>query len=285
MAAMAARRGAGQAIDAELVRAGVQAELVGPQGARHGGVPGQVDRQGVQVADVIHALLEAPHEARRQADPLHAQPAQLAGHVNMLGVGGGRFGLVHRDLQLEGDALAFQVAVQAGHVRHGRSILDGGAQHLLALEGQPEIIQVELLAGQALQQVGQSRLERRPGQHGGLMLQHHPAQVAGGRIDEGARVDGEERVTGGGETVDVGRRLQVVGVRAHRALPAAFEGAPGGVGQHLLGRAPGAGQLAHGLLGENRRNRLTRVVGVDLFQGAHVPGGSQPQAGRQSRPK
>ena len=88
-------------VDAELVRAGVNAELVGSQGPDDGHVPDQVGLEQVQVAYIVHSLLKPSHVAWSQAYPSHAQPLQLAGHEEMLLRRGRRLRLIHRHFQLE----------------------------------------------------------------------------------------------------------------------------------------------------------------------------------------
>ena len=57
--------------------------------------------EGVQVADVIHALFEPPDEPWGHRDPLHAQPLQFGGEEVVLGLGGGAFGFIDGDFQLK----------------------------------------------------------------------------------------------------------------------------------------------------------------------------------------
>ena len=98
-----ARQLGGNAVDAELVRPGVQAELVRPERPGDGRMAGKVASKASpsSVADVVDALLEAADVTRGQADPAHAQAAQLARDEEVLGVGGGGVGLVDRHLQLD----------------------------------------------------------------------------------------------------------------------------------------------------------------------------------------
>src|SRR5260221_8350635 len=65
----AARGMRDQRVYRELVGAGMQAELVGTQRTGDLRVPVQILGQRVGIADVVNALLEAPHVAGRQADP------------------------------------------------------------------------------------------------------------------------------------------------------------------------------------------------------------------------
>ncbi len=88
-------------IDAELVRPGVQAELVRPHGASNGRVPGELGFELAQIANVVHALLEATDVTRSQAHPLNAQPLEFTGDVIVLQRRRGRLRLVHRHFKLE----------------------------------------------------------------------------------------------------------------------------------------------------------------------------------------
>ncbi|MDQ5850529.1 MAG: hypothetical protein M3380_00355, partial [Chloroflexota bacterium] len=59
-----------------------------------------------------------------------------------------------------------------------------------------------------------------------------------------AGIDREEGESGGQARVDVGRGLEMVGVRPKAALPAFRDDTPERVVHHLLRRAPGPPHLA-----------------------------------------
>ena len=148
-----ARVSSGDPVDAEFVRAGMQAELVGSQRPGNRCVPGEIALEFRQIPDVVHPLLEPADVARRQADPTHAQSAQFSHdkHVFSMRRGGGRF--IDGDLELEtpvalGAALArgIQVPVHHRHVRHCPAILDRSPNQRLLIEHQRAIFQIDTLA-------------------------------------------------------------------------------------------------------------------------------------------
>jgi hypothetical protein len=93
----------------------------------------------------------------------------------------------------------------------------------------------------------------------------------GGRIDVCAGVDGEEGESCGCAAVDIGRRLEMIGVCAHALAPAFLEDAPGGGIHHLLGRAAGALQFTDRLLCEDHSYAAHRP------RRAHMARRRQPQ--------
>ena len=207
-------------VDAELVGAGVQAELVGAQRTGDGGVAGQVGAQRVQVADVVDALLEAADVARRQADPAHAQPPQLGDDVEVLQVRGRRLRLVHRHLHLPRAVAvdAGQVAVHAHGVGHGAAVLGRARSQRLLVEGQRHAVRRRSVrpSKRARRSAGD---DSRSAQGRASTLPVSSAAGGGVRrvVDVVAGVDGEEGVAGRDHDVDVGRRLEVVGVGAEAA--------------------------------------------------------------------
>ena len=260
--------------------------LYGPT-ARDGRVPGEIRLERVQIPDVIHAFLEAPDVARGQADPLHAQPPQLPRDEQVLGVGGGGVGLVDGDFELEGTtddgrrttaaivgrrSSVVQVPVHRRHVRHGAAIFDRRPQQRCVVVGDGAVFDLDALADVGRAQSDGAGFQSEPGQRVVLAAQRCCVVGIGRAIHVLAGVDGEEGEAGGRACVDIGGRLQVIGVRAHASLPAFLESAPGGVIHHLLRGAAGARHLADGLLGEDRRD-----VAADRSHGLHVARRRQPQ--------
>src|SRR5699024_5788163 len=89
-------------------------DLVAAEQLADGVMGRQVLAQLLLVAEEVQALLEAIDIARGEAEPLHTQPFQLAGHDVVLDEGGDPGGLVDRDLHLHLMAgAADQVLVQA----------------------------------------------------------------------------------------------------------------------------------------------------------------------------
>src|SRR5829696_8135313 len=105
-------------VDAELVRPGVQAQLVGTEVPGDGSVDAEVALEFPDISYVVDPLLEAPDVARREAHPFDAQSSQFTRYIDVLRVGGRRCSLIDRDLYLKGalSGGSLQVTVHARNV-------------------------------------------------------------------------------------------------------------------------------------------------------------------------
>src|SRR5690606_19737582 len=81
-------------VDAEFVRAGVDAQFVRPQFAGDFRVGGEVLLEYSQVTDVIHAFLKTADKSRGQALKVYVQPLQFRGDKIVFRRAGGRIGLI-----------------------------------------------------------------------------------------------------------------------------------------------------------------------------------------------
>ena len=126
----------GDGIDAELVAARVNAQLVGAEFSRNGGVATEGPLEFVQVADKVHALFESTDEARCKARTDDAQSIQFRRDVIVLVDRGRRLGLVDRHLQLEPRGAGFlrKVLIYLRRVQNRPGILDRRADE--SLEGE-----------------------------------------------------------------------------------------------------------------------------------------------------
>ena len=159
-------------IHAELVRTRVDAKLVRSHHPRDGRVLGQIGIEGIQVPDIVYALLKAADVAWRQAYPLHPKPPQLTGHKIVLHWRGGRFRLVNRDLQFEGSAAhgRSQVPEHRGRVGNGPPVLGRGPCQGHFVKNQPQVLHLERSAKIAPVQFLRRTAQFGPGQRVYLVL-------------------------------------------------------------------------------------------------------------------
>jgi hypothetical protein len=265
----------------------VQAQLVAAEGLGDAGVALQVARQRREVADVVDALLERAHEARRQRDPVDAEAPQLERQVGVLGEARRRGGLVDRDLDLgalgPGPARRWRArratcATAAPYLTAARSSASG----VEASARSPRSIEWPARrwrrsVGRGLERVPRDALRRRP--RAGA-----PLERVGVVDDVVARVDGEHAVAGREAEVDVGLGLEVVGVGADGLSPTGEEGAGGGVVEHLERRAARCGRSRASTAA---RRSPPRALGAGRAHGVDVArrGESEPvaEAGRGAR--
>ncbi len=278
-------------IDAELVGTGVQAEFVWPERAGDGGMAREIGCELGEVAaqpcrgNVIHAFLEAPDVARREADPANAQPPQLAGDEEMLAVRGRRFRFIHRHFEFPRSCAhaSPDVARHGRGVRYGFAVLHRRARNVFFAHFQRQAFDGLPVRRVGFQQLVGRGFEVAPGERIEVCAQCGPVVTVRLGVYVRAGVNGEEGKAGGTAPVGVLRGLEVVGVRADRLAPAALEAAPRRIGHHFLGRVPGAGHLADGLLGEDHGDA------ADGLRRLHVPRRRQPQPvatpGRGAQPQ
>ncbi len=211
--------------------------------------------QTVPIAEVVDALLELADETRGEAHPADAEPVKLSRQVDVVDGRGPVLDLVDGDLELErarGQRTG-QVAV------HGRDLDDRSPKpRRRSAEGsrlQLERAAVEIEPfGIAGRKRGRLVLEAGPGDRrecGGDGAVRRVGRQVGHELD---RVGGEHRAAGVDPSVDVGDRLEMVGVGPEPVPPAGGERPERGGIQNVLERSPGPCQLACRLLGEHRKD-------------------------------
>src|SRR5579859_3038172 len=132
----------------------MQANLVGAELTGDGRVNGNVAFKAREVANVVNALLEPTHKARRQADPAHTAPLEFIDDKDVLGMGSWRFGFIHRDFQFPGTTARriFKMAVHGGDVAYRAPILDRRLFERVFVESDFGAFHVEGLADVAVGQ-------------------------------------------------------------------------------------------------------------------------------------
>ena len=88
-------------IQAELVRAGVEADPIWPDHLGDGHMSAEVASEHLQAPPVIHRLLHGPAKPGGEAGKLHPPLLQLFYHEVVLDRGGGTFRLIQRKLKIK----------------------------------------------------------------------------------------------------------------------------------------------------------------------------------------
>jgi hypothetical protein len=175
--------------------------------------------------------------------------------------------------------------VHPRHVCHGPAVFDRSPDQRRFVQGQAAILQVEPFAGVGLAQVVGRGLEITPGQRSVPGMEGRFVVVVGCGVHVVARVNRVKGEAGRRAPVNVGRRLQVIGVGAQCEaslrgpfVPAFLEDTPGGVVHDLVRAAACSSHLADGLLGEDHRQ--ARVAGPlpDHLRRSHVTGRGDSQS-------
>ena len=237
-------------IHRQLVRPGVQRQLVRAEVAGDGEVPAQRSLQRRAVALVVDPFLEVAGVARRQRYQRDAAAPALVGDDVVLDQGGRLLGLVDGELDLviaAGVAGADHLRQVSGAVQ-GRPVLDRAAQAGLLGELQRQVARQRdrAVVGYPVDLVANRRVALAQGR----------LVVAVGVFVHGVRwIDREEAESRRGRHRHVVRGLEMVGVRPGRTVPAGLRHAGQRVGHHACGRAPGALHLADRLLRKDRPDR------------------------------
>ena len=267
----------------QLVRPGVQAQLVRPELPGDGGMVGQGPRQLGVIALVVDTLLKVAEEPRREADELGAGGLELLGDDVMLGGRGRLRRLVDAQFDLAGLAPlgggALDIRRQMAGTVDGPAVLYRRTLDRLLVE--PDRRPVGHLHGRI--PVGVEPVQFRSD---GLEMTRQCGRVVGVglAVDVFGWIDREEDEPGLGGHVDVGLGLEVVGVGAPGAGKALGLQSTGGVRHHLRGGAPGPLHLTDRLLGENALDRSTGLgQGLKMARRGQAQPVAEAEARRQSQ--
>ena len=231
----------------ELVRTGMETELVRAEQFRDGRVVPQRGFKRRDVALEIDSLFQFTDEPRRQTHQLHAALQAPIGDDVVLGERRGLAGLVDGKLDLVvpvGGLVDFaNVAGQLERLLNGESILDGSphAGFFAQLDG--------CAVWQRDRASPVTAIPRGVSANGGEPVsQRCFAVIIRPLVDVVRRIDGEERETGRCGDVHVFRRLEMIRVRSAPAGPACGPGAGHGFIDNLLSGTPSPCHLADRLL-------------------------------------
>jgi len=127
------------------------------------------------------------------------------------------------------------VPIHRRDVRHCATVLHGRAQQCRLVQIEDPIFHLDAFADVGNPQVVGRGRQVRPRQRRIFGTEGYFVVDVRGRIDVCAGVDGEESESCGCAPVDIGRRLEMVGVCSHALAPALLKDAPGGGIHHVVG--------------------------------------------------